>query len=168
LHPGLVRHHRGTGDNLVRRQIAVDPRARRDHTWVADRDVSPKPGLPADHDMVADDGTSCDPHLSHHDAVLSDRDIVGDLNEIVHLGPAPDDRAAERGAIHGHVRAEFDVVLNRDGSDLGDLVMAALILDIAEAVTADHGAAVDDDPTPDDASFSHGDVGIEDRVVSHH
>src|SRR2546426_11252858 len=106
--------------------------------------------------MVADDGTSCDPHLSHHDAVLSDRDIVGDLNEIIHLGPAPEDRAAERGAINGHVRTEVDVVLNRDGSDLGDLVMTALFLDISEAATGGHGAAVDDDPSTDAASFSHG------------
>ena len=70
--------------------------------------------------------------------VLADLDVVGDLHEVVDLGAAAHDGAAERRAVDGDVGAELHVVLEHDGAELGHLVMAAAALHVAEPVAADH------------------------------
>ena len=82
-----------------------------------------------------------------------------DLDEVVDLGTAPDDRRAERRPIDRHVRADLHVVLDDDGADLRDLDARLPVLDVAESIAADDGTAVDSD------AIAETDVAIERRVA---
>src|SRR5439155_24781337 len=74
---------------------------------------------------------------------------VADLREVVDLGPAADARGGELGAVDAHARADLHVVLNDDRADLRDLGVLRSVPAIAEAIRADDGAGVNDDPVAD-------------------
>src|SRR5262245_26658406 len=94
---------------------------RRDQRAVADAHMVRHPDLPRQHDTAPDARAARDADLSHQDRMLTHFDVVSDLDEIVDLGAAPDDRLAERRAIDGAVGADFHVVLDDHATGLGDL-----------------------------------------------
>ena len=81
--------------------------------------------------------------------VAADPDAVCDLDQVVDLRPGRRSRLADRGPIDGGVCATFDVVLDDDAADLGNLLVRAVRPPReAEAVAADHGGILHDDPIP--------------------
>jgi len=106
-------------------------------------------------------------HLTCQDGVLSYLDVVGDLDEVVDLGPAPDTGLAEGRPIDRAVGADFHVILDDDGAGLGDFLMSPILaFDIAEAVRSDNHAAVKNDIVSDTDVFADGDVRIDDAVLA--
>jgi len=109
--------------------------------------------------------TPGNPDLCHQDRMGSNRDIVGNLDQIVDFSPLLDDRLAKCGAIDRDIRSDLDIILNRDSAELRNFVMLSLILHIAESVAANHRATVNDDPRSDGTRFPDDDVGIQHRIV---
>ena len=97
--------------------------------------------------------------------MLTDLDVVGDLDQVVHFRAATDDRLAEGGAVHGHVRAQLHVVLKDHGSNLGDLSVPSAFLDVAEPVAADDRARMDDHPIADGHPLADRHIGIDHAVL---
>src|SRR5439155_22444959 len=96
------------------------------------------PRLASDHDMMTGRTAACDAHLRHDDIVFTDVHVVRNLDEVIHFRPSPDNRSAEGGAVNRDVRPQFDIIFDDHCADLGDLMMAALMLEKTEAVAADN------------------------------
>src|SRR4051794_21392339 len=96
-------------------------------------------------DVVTDDDGTGDTRKPRYNAIATDANIVGDLNQIVDLGPLADDRVGHRAAIDGRIGADLDIILNDDAADLRHAFGPLGAAHEAEAILADPGAAVDDD-----------------------
>jgi hypothetical protein len=124
-------------------------------------------GLPAHLDVVAEGGGAGDADLGDEEAAPADPHVMADLHEVVDLRPFADDGLAEGGTVDGRAGADLHVVLDAHDPDLRDLVVLTLIVGgEAEAVRADHHAAVDDAPPADPAAVVDRDVGKDDRAVA--
>jgi hypothetical protein len=66
-----------------------------------------------------------------------------DLDEVIDLGTATDDRPAEARSVEGRVRPNLDVVLEHDHADLRDAADLAGDGLEAEAFGPDHGAGLE-------------------------
>ena len=125
---------------------------------IADFDVADDADLAGEGDVIAQAGAAGDAGLGDDDAVLPDDHVVGDLDEIVDfralLNPCP----AKAGAVDGGIRADFHVVVDLDDAGLRDFDVAAAGELEAEAIAAEHDAAVDDDAVPDHAARADGDA----------
>ena len=73
---------------------------------------------------------------------------------------------AERAAVNGDVRADFDVVADDDAADLRHLAMHALVLHVTEAVRADDRAGMDAHAAADLRLRIKGDVRKNVRVLA--
>ena len=89
-----------------------------------------------------------------------------DLDEVIHFRPSPDNRSAEGGTVNRDVRSQLDIIFDDHRPDLGDLMMAALMLEIAEAVAADDCPGMDDDPVADRHTFTNCHIRIQQAVLA--
>ena len=96
----------------------------------------------------------------------ADRHIMGDLDKVIDLGPLLDDGLAEGGPVDGNICAELNVILDRNASELGDLIMESLVLHVAETIASDNCSTMNDDSRTDPATFPDDHVGIEQAIVS--
>jgi hypothetical protein len=160
LQRSFTRHHRGASYNLIRFHAPIHTSFGRDHNLVSDANMVGKTSLPTDHDMMANRGATGDANLGDHDRVFSDRDIVGDLDQVIDLGAPLDDGAAERGSVDSYVGAQFNVVFDDHTAELRNLVMAALMLYVTKTVGSDHGSAMHDHTCAEGTVFSDDDVGV--------
>ncbi len=159
-------HDGSSRNDLVRFEIAIDAGARGNHDLIADHEVIGQSCLSPDHDVMAHASAAGDSDLRDDDRMGADRDVMGDLDQVVDLGALLDDCLAQCGAIDRHIRAQFNIVFDRDPAKLGNLVVPSLILHIAETVASDDRATVHDDPGANRAAFSDDDVRIEEGIVS--
>ncbi len=133
-----------------------------------DREVPGDAHLPGQGDPVADASAARDADLSGDHRVLADRDRVAHLHQVVELRAPADAGLAERGPVHGGQRADLDVVLDDDDADLRELVVPALAVPgEAEAVAADHGPVLHDDPAPEPAALAHLHARVDHAVLAH-
>ena len=109
-----------------------------------------------DH-AVLDDGCARDSDVREEQAAAADLAVVGDVHEIVDLGASTDARRAEARAVDGGVRADLDIVLQNDPTDLRRLLPSAVEVE-AEPVGAKHGARVHD------AALAHLGPRVQDRA----
>jgi hypothetical protein len=98
----------------------------------------------------------------------SDAYVMGDLDQIVNLGPLLDDciLVGCGGSINRDIRPELDVILKRDSAALRNFVMSSLVRFIAESVASDYRATMNDDPRSDGTAFPDNNVGIQQRIVT--
>ena len=150
-----------SGDDFSIGDIMGNSGARGDHRLSPHSNVVGDPRLASDHDMMAGRTAACDAHLGHDDIVFADLHVVRDLDEVIHFRPSPDNRSAEGGTVNRDVRSQLDIIFDDHRPDLGDLMMAALMLEKAEAVAADHRPRMDDDPVADHHAFSNRHVRIQ-------
>ncbi len=147
---GFVVWNRGCAEHfLAVGNVTHDAGLRGERRLVADFQMARHAHLAGQDAVVAELGAAGDADLPGEQAMVAERHVVGDLDEVVDLGAPADGRRAERPAVHGHVRAQLDIVANHDVADLRDLAVDALVEHVAEAVRADDGAGVDADPVPD-------------------
>src|SRR5207237_10785352 len=105
--------------------------------------------LAREHDVIAQLRAARDADLRDNQAMFADLDVVRDLHEVVNLRAPADFGCAERAAIHGHVRADLNVVADDDVADLRHLAVKAPVQHIAVTVRADDRAGVDADALAD-------------------
>src|SRR5262249_1337549 len=117
--------------------------------------------------VLAELGAPRDPCLRGDRGIVSDDDIMPDLNEIVKLDAAADARLAEGRPVDRTVGADLDVVLDDDNAALRDLLVGSVVFwGKPEAVPSDHAARMDDDPLPDPATLAYHHVGIQKRLLT--
>src|SRR3989440_3151188 len=114
--------------------------------------------LARQHHAAPEPGAARDADLGHEDRVLPHLDVMSDLDEIVDLGAAADDRVAEGRAVDRAVGADLDVVLDRHAAHLGNLAVARAVEGEAEAVGADDGARMHEDAAPEPRTREQRDV----------
>src|SRR3982751_6106824 len=108
-----------------------------------------KANAAAHGDTITDGDGAGNTREPGNNAIAADANVMGDLHQIVDLGPLTDDRIRHGAAIDGRVRADFDIVLNDNAADLRHTLRAFGAADKAEAVLADPGAAMNDDAVAD-------------------
>ena len=123
-------------------------------------------GLPSYHDLFPDRRAACNADLCHDDAVFSYRHVVGDLNQIVDFGSLLDVGAPERGPVNSHIGPDFDVIFNDHDSPLWNLMMAAFVLNVPEAITPNDGSRMDDHPGAYPASVQNAHVRMEHGIMT--
>ncbi len=169
LDPGplvvTVAERRRPVQRLPRRHVGADAALGLHLRARADREVSRDADLASEDDAVLEDGRARDPDLRADDVVAADRHVVADLDEVVDLRPCSDRRRLEGRAVHARVRADLDVVSDRDGADLGDLHEPARRRRVAEAVGAEDRAAVDLDALAETDAVVEDDVGMQPRAA---
>ena len=74
--------------------------------------------------------------------MLADDDVMADLHEIVNFDSFVNMRHAQRRSVNRHVRADFNIIVNRHRADLRDFDVFAVHGREAEPVAADDRAAV--------------------------
>jgi hypothetical protein len=104
--------------------------------------------LATDHHVTANGRATSDANLRNQDAVLSHSHIVGNLDEIVDFGALFDDSPTECGTVDRYIGSQLNVIFNDDTTELGDLMMSALMLYVSKAVGSDHGSTVHDHSRP--------------------
>src|SRR5262245_24274779 len=134
---------------------------------VADGDVLVGSDLARDDTIASHRGSARKAGERRHDSVLADLDVVADLDQVVKLRAAPDACAAEARAVDAAVGADLDVVLDHDAAHLQELEWAAFLVGReAEAVGADHRAAVNATSRADLGLVVDRDVGEDHRVFT--
>lgn len=111
--------------------------------------------LAAKRNKIAQIHAAGDAHMPGDDAMLANMAIVSDLDQIVDFGAGADDRIGQRAAVDGGAGADFHVVLQDGAAQLRDFFVTGGGGDIAEAVTADDRAAMEDDAVADQGVGDH-------------
>src|SRR5262249_20639423 len=118
-------------------------------------------------------GGAGDADIGHDHAMPADRDVVGDLHEVVDLGALADHRIAERAAIDAAVGTDLHVVLDDDAAHLGHFEVPPGPHGKAEAVLADAHArmqqhAVADQRVRDAGAGADVAVAADGAAIAHH
>src|SRR3954465_6192642 len=144
-----MRQRRCAADDRFGIDIFRNGTAPGDHGAVADGDVIAGGGLAAEDDAGAEGDRAGQADLADDDAMRADLAVVGDLDEVVDFGAAADFGAAEFGAVDADARADFNVILDDDGTNLRNFYVLLAVPAIAEAVGAEDRAGVDYDTIAD-------------------
>ena len=140
----LVRRCWNSENGSLVRYIAHHTGLRADRRLIAKLEMPRDAGLRCDHAVITQPRAARKAHLAHHKAVTANNDVVSDVHEIINLRPLANDSGTEPASIDGCVRANLDVVVNNDISDLENLAMTAFIEDVAVTIRANgHCAGVD-------------------------
>ena len=99
--------------------------------------------LPGENDVVPQLGAARDAGLRDEDAIVADLHVVRNLHQVINLRALADDRRAERATIHGHIRADFDVVADDHIADLRHLAMNGAVKHVTKSIRADDRARMD-------------------------
>ena len=102
-------------------------------------------GLTTENDIVFQGRAPSDADLRAQDAVLTNHDVVANLNQIIDLRALSHHRATETSTIDGRICADFDVVLNQDRADLRHLGVTALNHFVAKSIRANDDPSVEPD-----------------------
>src|SRR5579863_3052045 len=98
--------------------------------------------------------------------MFSDAAIVRDVDHIVELRAVANYGDTERGAVDAGVGPDLDIVADRDGTNLRDLLISAVCHFEPEAIRPDDGARVNDAAGAHDYPFIDGDAGVKDAVFA--
>jgi hypothetical protein len=130
-----------------------------------DNNLIPYLHVPHDADLagqghiIAQPGATGDSRLGYKDTVLPNHYIVGNLHQIIDLGPLLNPSAAKSRPVNGRIGADFHVIIDLDDADLGNLDMLAADRLKTKPITAQNRAAMDDDPVTYQTTRSNGDPG---------
>src|ERR1700689_3901849 len=99
--------------------------------------------LAAYQDLRADRATAGNTYLRGYNRIASDAHVVSDLDQVINLDALSNLGRRERPTVNRCIAANFHVVTDFHAADLRELDVLTVTEDIAEAVAADHRAAVD-------------------------
>ncbi len=115
----------------------------------SDRQVAGKSRLPADHNKILYFGAPRNTHLADDDAAATDFDVMRELNKIVDLAPRANRRIRSRSPVNRCVRANLDIMPDKDTPQLRHFQVAGLIRRKAKPILANADTGVDDYPFAD-------------------
>src|SRR5262245_40795552 len=141
-----------------------------------------KTRLTAEHSAIADLGTSSKPYLRHDQTVLTNRNVVAYLNQIIQLGTLAKTRFPQCPAVDASVSPDLDIVFDdnvTDGADSNKLLIetrygaalagrfntAGFRRDVREAVSANGDVWLDDHAISDRATVADADTGMKQRTL---
>ena len=87
-----------------------------------------------------------------HRRVITNGDVVSDLNLIIEFHAIADDGIVKRAAINRGIRANFHIVADDDTTDLRNLDPAFRILGKAKTIAANYGSGMNNGPFADNAA----------------
>ena len=147
--------------------VAADAALRVDDGVVVDGEMARDADLSGEQDALAGDAAAGEAGLRTDNVVLADVAGVPDLDEAVDFRATADAGFADRGAVHGGERLDFDIVLNHGGAGLGDFVVGSLV-GLGESVTvaADDDVVLKDDAMSDAAEFPDDGSGMGDEIIA--
>src|SRR5690242_7926561 len=90
--------------------------------------------LTPDHHMMPDRRAACHSHLCDENGMFSDRDVMGDLHQVVYLSPFLDHGLTYGCTIDGDIGAQFHIVFDGHASQLRNFVMTPLVLDVTKSI----------------------------------
>src|SRR5215472_7670975 len=118
----------------------MDTGLRHYHNAVADGHMIGASNLSAEQAPLADSGRTRNSGVPGEARELADFAVVADMNLVVELDAAMQDRCTHRRAIDRRVCADLHVVLQYNDPDLRNFDQVGLLLDDTEAVGANHRA----------------------------
>src|SRR4026208_1230673 len=137
----------------------------RDHAVVADCQAPSDPHHPGDHTAAANRRAAGDTRATSDHGMRSDAHVVPDLHLVVDPDAFLDHGVADRPAVHVRVCADLDVVTDHDCAELWHLDVAPGVGTLAEAVSSDHAAGMEQAARTDAHVVAQHDFRHEPRVV---
>src|SRR5207248_1259641 len=154
LSPLTMIDGRIAGHELARVERTRHRALRPNHGTRANPHVADDARLAGNRHVVVERGAAGNARLSGEQRAVADGDAVGDVHQIVDLGAGTDPRLTDGGPVDRRVRADLDVVFDRDAAVLRDLEMRAVgLLRKTVTVAADDDAVVEDDAVAEDDAF---------------
>src|SRR5258708_2255094 len=92
--------------------------------------------------------------------------VVPDVDKIVEFDALGNAGIVQRAAIDGGVCADFDIVRDLHDADLRKFPVAAIAVDVTEAVRANHRSRVNLDTIADSSACVHGHAGIQAAIFT--
>src|SRR3989338_705347 len=122
--------------------------------------MSRDPRLSGENDPVADGDAPGNTDLRNNDTVFADRDIVGNLHQVIDLGPLPDKCFIKPGTVDRYISADLNAVFDDDRSHLRDLFLYSVDAHKTKTIRADHRPAVNDHLIADGETLADRDMRI--------
>src|SRR5256714_14869337 len=122
--------------------------------------------LPGQRHAFSDPHTSRNSDLRGDHRMFSDDHVVSDLHQIVDLYPFLNPCSAETRAVDGRVRADFNVIINLNYPDLGNLSLPAVFEFKSESVRANDDSSVNDYPRSNFRAFANCDIRVNETRFS--
>src|SRR5712671_5480949 len=92
---------------------------------------------------------------------------MANLNQVIDLRSARDVGLSDAGAVDACVGLNFDIVLKRGHTGLHDLVpMSGIVFSKTEAVSADHGAILQDDVIAQSTILANYRMGVGEEILA--
>lgn len=132
----------------------------------ADLDVPDNTDLPGQRDVISKLRAARNAHLGDEYAMLPDRHVVSDLDEIIDLRSLLNPCSSEPSAVDCDVRSDLHIVVYLNDSHLRDLHVAAIHEFESETVAPKNCSRVDDHPGTDLAPGVHRDARVEMRRLA--
>ena len=102
-----------------------------------------------------------DANLCQEQVILTDLDVMGDMDQVVDLRTATDERLSYSGAVDAQIGTDFHIIFNAHPTDLWDFQMVAIWTRyIAIPIGPDHRTRVDDHSLANRHVIVDGHVGI--------
>ncbi len=132
---------------------------------VTDRDVIAHPNLSGQGNPIPQACTPRDRHRAHDEAVLSNLDVVRDMNEVVDLGAFADHGVAQRPSVDADVCPDLDIVCDPATPSMRNRVVPFRARNVAEPAFPNDAACLDDDSGPNPGPGAADDPGPQPGVV---
>lgn len=124
------------------------------------------PGAAGNHTALSDHGAAGHAHATGHSRVVSDPDVMGNLNQIVELDPVTYDGITQGPTINGRIRSHVNVISDHHPSQLRYLEPAAILFpDIAEPFAANDRSRGDNAAFSDQAIVHDNSAGLDSRTL---
>ena len=121
-----------------------------------DREMPAYSRLPGENGAIAHRCRPGHTNLRHQQAFLTDAHVVGNVHQVVDLGPAADHSVVDAAAIDGGVGANLDVVTDDTAANVRNLAMRSVAKHVPESVAADAGSRMHDRASSEDRSWING------------
>ena len=128
--------------------------------------MSCSPTVPCDIDAIAERSAPCNTDLCGETAVLSDHNVVRDLDKIIQLRATFDERFRKRRPINRRIGTNFDIIFNNDSADLRNFVVSVADRREPEPVAPNNSAAVDNHSVPNRDFLSDTNVWIDKSIIT--
>jgi hypothetical protein len=145
---GGVGHGGDAADVSARRDILANPGFGANSAPVSEMDMSGNAHLAGEDDPVAQGRGACYSHLSDEHTPFPHLDIVAELHQIIDFCPCTNAGLPKGSPVYCGIGANLDVVVHYHPSDLGEFDGTGVGGRKTEAIAAEHGASMDDDPVP--------------------
>lgn len=143
-----------------------DGSGRNVHT-VCQTQVTQNNGTATHGAVSANARAACHTHTASHGGVFANVHVVADLYEVVELDTVFNDRVLQCTTVNAGVGTDFDIVANRDRTELFNFFPSTLMQGKTKTIGANDHTSVNNAALANLAIFTQGDSGFELRMRAH-